>query len=225
MQERLAMSLLYGCGLKPGEVCALRAEDIDTERHALRMRQPPSRLRPRVPAPVTARSPRSIPLPAEWSTWLCATAALSPPGAPVLSAGGGHGRSVRWLELVVRRAAVRADLVGGVSAMTLRHSYALHALEAGANVRAVQEALGHVRVETTLIYARLLSTKAISPLDRLPPRPNVTVEPNPPTNGALPTGDATPAVRPCLCRPGRNALPALAAALVRFWRTLRPAPS
>ena len=151
---------------------------------------------------------------------MCATAVLSPPGAPVLSAGGGHGRSVRWLELVVRRAAVRADLVGGVSAMTLRHSYALHALEAGANVRAVQEALGHVRIETTLIYARLLSPKATSPLDRLPPRPNVPVEPDPPANG-----DGTPPVRTCLCRPGRNALPALAAALFRFWRALRPAPS
>jgi hypothetical protein len=51
----------------------------------------------------------------------------------------------------------------------LRNSYALHQLQAGMNVRELQENLGHEAIESTLRYAALEPPEAVSPLDRLPP--------------------------------------------------------
>ena len=92
LQERLALSLLYGCGLKPGEACMLRWEDVDTDLRALRVRRPTSRLRPRLSG-APAAAVRCVPIPADWAKWLCETATLSSPGAPMLSDGGGRGRA------------------------------------------------------------------------------------------------------------------------------------
>lgn len=205
------MSLLYGCGLKPGEACALRI------RHAA------SRLRPRSSGPA-----RWVAIPAEWNLWLSETAALSPPGTAVLPGTRGRPRSIRWLEQVVRRAAVAADLVGGVSAMTLRHSYAVHALEGGANLRAVQEALGHIRIETTLIYARLLSPKTASPLDTLPPlaRSEVLegVAPSPPFHSGSADIQSNSEVVSLRRKKNRLPLSSTMAAILRLFRVARRAP-
>ncbi len=54
--------------------------------------------------------------------------------------------------------------------MSLRHSYAIHQLQAGASVREVQENLGHRSVETTLVYLACLPIEVESPLDALPER-------------------------------------------------------
>ena len=78
--------------------------------------------------------------------------------------------------------------------MTLRHSHAVHALEANENIRAIQTRLGHRSVKTTMIYLRCLIHNTQSPLDRLRQVP----EPPPlPTTSAfrLPCSAFHPAVR------------------------------
>ena len=64
--------------------------------------------------------------------------------------GGRLSRQSAWS--VLRAAADRADLAGHLSPHTLRHSFATHLLDGGADVRVVQELLGHASVTTTQIY-------------------------------------------------------------------------
>jgi integrase/recombinase XerD len=66
------------------------------------------------------------------------------------SRGGPLSRQSAWV--VLRTAAERAGLAGGISPHTLRHSFATHLMEGGADVRVVQELLGHASVTTTQIY-------------------------------------------------------------------------
>jgi integrase/recombinase XerD len=74
-------------------------------------------------------------------------------GTPMLflnSRGGPLSRQSAWI--VLRAAAERAGLAAGISPHTLRHSFATHLMEGGADVRVVQELLGHSSVTTTQIY-------------------------------------------------------------------------
>ncbi len=77
--------------------------------------------------------------------------------------------SVRQAERVVQAAALRAGLLKRVSPMSLRHTFAVRRLVAGDTIRAVQEALGHRSVHTTLRYQACVPTKATSPADPEPP--------------------------------------------------------
>jgi site-specific recombinase XerD len=81
-----------------------------------------------------------------------------------------HHVSESGLQKAVRYAAREAGLMKPVSPQTLRHSFATHLLEAGYDIRTVQELLGHKDVSTTMIYTHVINKGASgvkSPLDIL----------------------------------------------------------
>ena len=161
-----------------GEACRVRWRDIDLETGSLA-----------VTIEASGRT-RSLQLPQGLLPLLREGVKSCPSGAFVfLGRREGEHLSTRMAEYIVHRAAETAQIGLPVTSMSLRHTFAAHALEAGANIRQVQEALGHQRLETTMKYLRLTLPKdAVSPLDLLygdnsppqpPPIPGSPIEPFP----------------------------------------------
>ena len=148
LRNRALLELLYSTGARISEAVGLDVDDVDTQARSvlLRGKGGKQRLVP-VGRPGHRRAGR---LPG---------ARPSRPGSPrpracpaiFLNARGGRlSRQSAWQ--VLQDAAERAGITAAVSPHTLRHSFATHLLDGGADVRVVQELLGHASVTTTQIY-------------------------------------------------------------------------
>ena len=147
-RDLLLLELLYGTGARVGEVCSLDLADVDLPQQLLRLKGKGDRERIvpfGEPVADVARRYVAVARP-QW----CGPAASD---ALLLNTRGGR-LGVRDARTIVERAARRAG-VGHVTPHTLRHSFATHLLEAGAEIRIVQELLGHVSLATTQRYTHL----------------------------------------------------------------------
>ena len=153
----------YAAGLRLGEACHLRVEDIDSPRMVIRVRAGKG-ARERL----TLLSPRLLAvLRAYWrlakpSVWLFPGAT---PTRPV---------AIDTARSVFHRARVQAGLPEGYSPHSLRRSFASHLLDAGTDLVLIQHLLGHRSIKTTSGYIHVSLTRlqqAQSPLDRLPATP------------------------------------------------------
>ena len=150
LRDRALLELLYATGARVSEVVQLDVDDVQRDDELLRVRGKGSKERI-VPVGSYARAAldayltRARP---ELSRRGSATPRLflGARGAPL-------SRQSAWL--VLQQAAERAQLTAHVSPHTLRHSFATHLLQGGADVRVVQELLGHASVATTQIYTRV----------------------------------------------------------------------
>jgi site-specific recombinase XerD len=173
LKHQTALSVAYGTGLRVSEVIALKVGDIDSQRMTLRIEQGKGRKdRYAMLPPLLLERLRT------W--WRVARAQgkmldggwLFPGLNPIESL------STRQLNRAIHAAALAAGIDTRVSLHTLRHSFATHLLEDGANVRKIQALLGHRSLKTTELYTHLAENylnQTRSPLDRLrgkeaPPR-------------------------------------------------------
>jgi integrase/recombinase XerD len=148
-RDRAILELLYGCGCRVSELCGLDVTDLDAGEGALLLRGKGRKQR---------LVPVGEPALAAVLAWLVEgrgnfkgkrpTAALF-----VNRCGGRLSRVSVWS--LLKRAGAEAGLPESVSPHTLRHSYATHLLEGGADLRIVQELLGHADISTTEIYTHL----------------------------------------------------------------------
>lgn len=150
LRDRALLELLYGTGARVSEAVSLKAEAIDRDNRWVRLDGKGGRQRlvpvggPALDA-LDAYLVRGRPLLAGRSKGRAA------PGVFVNNRGGPLSRQSAWLS--IQAAAERCGLAA--SPHTLRHSFATHLLEGGADIRVVQELLGHASVSTTQVYTRV----------------------------------------------------------------------
>jgi site-specific recombinase XerD len=149
LRDRAMLELAYSCGLRAEEVVNLDADSPDFDGERLRVEGKGGRTR-LVPIGEPAQHALRRYLERGRSALLDGrdeTALLLSKSGRRLHPSDVRRRLERW----VREAAI----VGGVSPHTLRHSFATHLLEGGADLRAIQELLGHSSLATTQIYTRV----------------------------------------------------------------------
>ncbi|HET7496762.1 MAG TPA: tyrosine-type recombinase/integrase [Candidatus Eisenbacteria bacterium] len=155
-----AAELLYGSGLRVGELASLTRDRVDERRMLIRVLGKGSRERV---VPVGQRA-----LAALRRFW--ALAGGEPrPGDPLLRGRSG-GVSARTLERDVQSLLARLGPNAATHPHALRHSFATHLLDAGANLRAVQELLGHQNLRTTQIYTHVTRRRLKEAYARAHPR-------------------------------------------------------
>lgn len=159
----LVARLLYGSGLRLREGLRLRIKDLDFARGEITVRDGKGGKDRRTVLP------RSLLEPLQQAV---ARARLLHAGDPRDGAWRRHHLGEDGLARALRAAAARLGLAKPVTAHVLRHSFATHLLEAGYDLRTIQELLGHQDVATTQVYTHVLNRGGggvFSPLDR-PPR-------------------------------------------------------
>ena len=160
LRDRALLELLYGCGARISEAVGLDLDDIDL---APREDTTDGEHQPSVLLRGKGGKQRLVPLGSYAVEALSAYAVRARPGlaqggrgTPALflnSRGGRLSRQSAWT--VISQAAARAGIDADVSPHTLRHSYATHLIDGGADVRVVQELLGHASVTTTQVYTMI----------------------------------------------------------------------
>ncbi len=146
-RDRALIEVLYGTGARISEAVGLDIDDIDLEQSSVLLTGKGSKQRI-VPLGSFAKAAIEDYLTTSRPTLSSATG--SGPAVFLNARGGRLSRQSAWT--VLTRAATRAGIEVDVSPHTLRHSFATHLLDGGADVRVVQELLGHASVTTTQIY-------------------------------------------------------------------------
>jgi integrase/recombinase XerC len=169
--------MLYGCGIRNAELVGLNLEDIHWANEAILVRGKGQKQR-YVPLGDTAAAALRAYL-AERSARLAAVTDQKESKTPALFvnlqlrgiARGGEARlTTRSVGRIVKKIAVAKGLSPDVHPHTLRHAFGAHMLEEGADLRAIQELLGHERLATTQRYTQLSMKHVLEVYDRTHPR-------------------------------------------------------
>lgn len=167
LRDRALVELLYGAGIRVGELVALDVRDIDLHRGDVRVWGKGGKERV-VPLPAAARNALG-----EYLDQRRRPGVLSEPLFPSLRAKRGENPrrlDPRDVRRILRRRADRAGVVDRVSPHRLRHSYATHLLDMGADLRAIQELLGHASLSSTQKYTAVSAERLLEVYDRAHPR-------------------------------------------------------
>ena len=148
IRDRALMELIYGAGLRVSEAVELEMGNLDFEGRTVQVLGKRGKV-------------RRTPLPHETALWMERYLASGRPNlvkrasARVFISDKGHNLLRQTAYDILEKYAARAGLPDGTSPHTLRHTYAVHLLKGGADLRAVQELLGHASIATTQVYTQL----------------------------------------------------------------------
>jgi site-specific recombinase XerD len=171
LRDRALFELAYSCGLRAEELVTLRVADIDHDGEQLRVEGKGSKTRY---LPVGEVALAAVRLYLERGR--NALTAAHEAGARQQASGAlflsrtGKPLGTSDVRRRLRTWAARAQIPGGATPHALRHSFATHLLDGGADLRSIQELLGHVSVSTTQVYTRVESARLRSAYARSHPR-------------------------------------------------------
>jgi integrase/recombinase XerD len=169
IRNRALVELLYAAGLRVSEALNLDLEDLQLDGGLVRVVGKGNRERV---VPVGEVAEAWIARYFAWprAAWLAAAGAGDGPGTPVFVTGAGRRLTRGQAWAIVKSAAIDAGLGDRVSPHTLRHSFATHLLEGGADLRVVQELLGHATISTTQLYTHVTGERIREVYARAHPR-------------------------------------------------------
>lgn len=152
VRNRTVVEVLYGTGLRAAETASLLKMNTDTSSGLIRVTG-------------KGRRERIVPVPAGTTQWICkwleernSFIRGEDPGTLFLSVRG-KKLDPRDIRRIVASGVKNAARAAGATPHTFRHSFATHLLDAGADIRTVQELLGHAGIGTTQIYTHLTTEK------------------------------------------------------------------
>jgi integrase/recombinase XerC len=142
-RERAILELLYGTGIRVGELTGLVFKNVDMEEGWIRVR---------------GKGNKERVVPVGGKALVALADYIKERGAqdgPLFAGAKGKPVTERTIQRLVKRTAAKAGVVKRTTPHTLRHSYATHLLEAGADLRGIQELLGHSNLSTTQKYTQV----------------------------------------------------------------------
>ena len=157
-RDAAVLEILYASGLRVSELAGLDLDNVDRARQTVRVLG-------------KGRKERIVPYGGRAATALTAYLAMRGDARGPLFANRRGGRlTVRSIHTIVRRRAQACGITRRVSPHTLRHTFATHLLDAGADLRMIQELLGHSRLSTTQRYAHVGTDQLMRAYDAAHPR-------------------------------------------------------
>jgi len=177
-RDKAILEMLYGCGIRNAELTGLNLEDIYWANDAVLVRGKGQKQRYVPLGDAAAQALRAYL--AERAARLAAAGSAKKAATPALfinlqlrgleKAGGQARLTTRSVGRIVKRIAILRGLSADVHPHTLRHAFGTHLLEEGADLRAIQELLGHERLSTTQRYTQLTTAQLTVVYDRTHPR-------------------------------------------------------
>lgn len=164
-RDRLMLELLYGCGVRNSELVGINVDDVRVSAEAILIRGKGKKER-YVPFGEAVKSALADYLPARQA--ILAECRKSTPALLINRRGG--RLTTRSVGRIIKKIAVAKGLSPDVHPHTLRHAFGTHMLEEGADLRAIQELLGHERLSTTQRYTQLSMKHLLNVYDQTHPR-------------------------------------------------------
>jgi integrase/recombinase XerC len=163
LRDVAVLETIYSCGLRVSELCGLRVDDVDWSEQIVRVRGKGKKERL-----VPIGRPALMAIQDYWNTF------KQPPGgaSPIFFAETKKRAPLAPVQLArrLKQFLAIAGLDPGLTPHKLRHSYATHLLDAGADLRSVQELLGHAHLVTTQVYTHVTTERLKRAYDAAHPR-------------------------------------------------------
>src|SRR5580704_15620476 len=164
-RDRLMLELLYGCGIRNSELTGINLDDIRLSAEAILIRGKGKKER-YVPFGDSVKSALGAYLPARQMI----LESVGEHSAALLVNRRGGRITTRSVGRIIKKIPVAKGLSSDVHPHTLRHAFGTHMLEEGADLRAIQELLGHERLATTQRYTQLSMKHVLQVYDQTHPR-------------------------------------------------------
>jgi len=164
LRDRLIVEMLYATGIRVSELCGLDIDDVDTRHRLVRVLGKGNKQR---------SAPFGLPATEALAAWLTdgrPALATAESGPALLLGARGRRLDVRQARTVVHQTVAAVDGAPDMGPHGLRHSAATHLLEGGADLRVVQELLGHSSLATTQLYTHVAVSRLRAVHDRAHPR-------------------------------------------------------